>query len=255
MQLKKVFIVFEKPVAVDAPGVRKVIELAKKAKEKNLGFMSGFWRDIITLSEIFSRILGGAIGDLHALYSTYNGGEVWKKTREDDWGDLEAQIRNWNAHYGFRETQLLSKPFIALMMQWAMGEEAPISAEGSGGRQVYDDLTKYGNIYDHFACVYQWANGAKGYHFSRQQNGTVGSYGSGTFRDKGSCSAKNRHAIISENDSWRYRGENNDMYQTEHNELFASIRNGNPFNDGEISAKSTMVAIMGRMASYTGQKD
>ena len=96
---KGVHCFFEKPVAVDAPGVRKVIQLAKKAKEKNLGFMSGFcWRHHYPKREIFGRILDGALGDLHAMYSTYNGGEVWKKKREEGWGDLEAQLRNWNAH-------------------------------------------------------------------------------------------------------------------------------------------------------------
>ena len=64
----------------------------------------------------------------------------------------------------------------------------------------------------------------------------------------------NRHAILGEEDAWRFRGESNDMYQTEHNELFASIREGKPFNDGEKAAQSTMVGILGRMASYTGQR-
>jgi len=81
-------------------------------------------------------------------------------------------------------------------------------------------------------------NGAKGYHFSRQQNGTVGSYEVELFGTKGTCSAKNRHTIIAGDNSWRYRGDNNDMYQTEHDELFASIRNGSPFNDGEKAAHS-----------------
>ena len=118
-------------------------------------------------------------------------------------------------------------------------------------------MDKYGNIFDHFAVVYQWENegaGARGYHYSRQQNGTVGGYEVEVYGSKGYCSAKNRHAILGKEDAWRFRGENNDMYQTEHNELFASIRAGNPFNDGEVAAQSTMVGILGRMAAYTGQK-
>ena len=68
-------------MAVDAPGVRKVIELAKKAKE-NLGFMSGLLETPLSQTEVFGRVLDGALGDVHAMYSTYNGGEVWKKTGE-----------------------------------------------------------------------------------------------------------------------------------------------------------------------------
>jgi myo-inositol 2-dehydrogenase/D-chiro-inositol 1-dehydrogenase len=254
---KGVHCFFEKPVAVDAPGVRKVIELAKKAKEKNLNFMSGFcWRHHFPKREIFGRILDGAIGDVNAMYSTYNGGEVWKKKREDDWSDLEAQMRNWNAHLWLSGDSIVEQAVHCIdMMQWAMGDELPTHAEGSGGRQVYDDMDKYGNIYDHFAIAYQWETGTRGYHFSRQQNGTAGSYEVELYGNKGFCSAKNRHAILSGDDSWRFRGENNDMYQTEHNELFAAIRDGGkPFNDGERAAHSTMVAILGRMVAYTGQK-
>ena len=253
---KGVHCFFEKPVAVDAPGVRKVIQLAKKAKEKNLSFMSGFcWRHHHPKQEVFKRILDGGVGDLSSMYSTYNGGEIWKKKRENGWSDLEAQIRNWNAHLWLSGDSIVEQAVHCIdMMQWAMGDIAPTSAEGSGGRQVYNDPDKYGNIYDHFACVYQWETGARGYHFSRQQNGAVASYEVEVIGSKGSCSAKNRHAIMADENSWRYRGENNDMYQTEHNTLFKSIRDGIAFNDGEKAARSTMVAIMGRMVAYTGQK-
>ena len=106
------------------------------------------------------------------------------------------------------------------------GRELPTHAEGSGGRQVYDDMDKYGNIYDHFAIAYQWENGTRGYHFSRQQNGTAGSYEVELYGQKGFCSAKNRHAILAGDDAWRYRGEDNDMYQTEHDTLFKAVRGG-----------------------------
>ena len=254
---KNVHCFFEKPVAVDAPGVRKVIELAKKAKQKNLNFMSGFcWRHHYPKQEIFKRIIGGEIGDANAMYSTYNGGEVWKKAREDGWGDLEAQMRNWNAHLWLSGDSIVEQAVHCIdMMQWAMGEELPTHAEGSGGRQVYDDMDKYGNIYDHFAIAYQWENGTRGYHFSRQQNGTAGSYEVELYGQKGFCSAKNRHAILAGDDAWRYRGEDNDMYQTEHDTLFKAVRGGGKaFNDGERAAHSTMVAILGRMVAYTGQK-
>ena len=253
---KNIHCFFEKPVAVDAPGVRKVIKLARTAKEKNLGFMSGFcWRHHYPKQEVFKRVLGGALGDLNAMYSTYNGGEVWKKKREENWGDLEAQMRNWNAHLWLSGDSIVEQAVHCIdMMQWAKGEQPPIHAEGSGGRQVYDDMDKYGNVYDHFAVAYKWEDGSRGYHFSRQQNGTFGSYELELYGSKGTCSAKNRHTIIAGDSSWRYRGEKNDMYQTEHDTLFSSIRNGEPFNDGERSAHSTMVAILGRMVAYTGQK-
>lgn len=256
---KGVHCFYEKPVAVDAPGIRKVIELARKAKEKNLGFMSGFcWRYNYPKREVFSRVLDGAIGGINAMYSTYNVGEVGgSRGRAVTMSDLEIQMRNWFKHLWLAGDSIVEQAVHSIdMMQWAMGEELPIEAEGSGGRQVYpDDPDRYGNIYDHFAIVYKWANGARGYHFSRQQNGTQGSYELEIFGKKGFCSAKNRHAIMADGQTpWRYSGSKNDMYKTEHEELIASIRSGNPINDGERAANSTMVAIMGRMVAYTGKK-
>ena len=108
-----------------------------------------------------------------------------------------------------------------------MKDVPPVKCTASGGRSRRTE-EKWGDIYDHFNCVFEWENGAKGYHFSRQQNGTVGSYEVELFGTKGTCSAKNRHTIIAGDNSWRYRGENNDMYQTEHDVLFTSIRSGKP---------------------------
>ena len=250
---------YEKPVAVDAPGIRKVIELAKKAKEKKLGFMSGFcWRYNFPKRAVFSRVLDGAIGEINAMYSTYNAGEVGgNRGRTGTQSDLEIQLRNWPKHLWLAGDSIVEQAIHSIdMMQWAMGEELPIEADGSGGRQVYpDDSDRYGNIYDHFAIVYKWANGARGYHFSRQQNGTQGSYELEIFGKKGFCSAKNRHAIMADGQTpWRYSDRNNDMYRTEHEELIASIRSGDPINDGVRAANSTMVGIMGRMSAYTGKK-
>jgi len=256
---KGVHCFYEKPVAVDAPGIRKVIELARKAKRKNLGFMSGFcWRYNYPKREVFSRVLDGAVGDINAMYSTYNAGEVGgSRGRAITMSDLEIQMRNWFKHLWLAGDSIVEQAVHSIdMMQWAMGEELPIEAEGSGGRQVYpDDPDRYGNIYDHFAIVYKWANGARGYHFSRQQSGTQGGYELEIFGKNGFCSAKNRHAIMADGQTpWRYSGSKNDMYKTEHEELIASIRSGNPINDGERAANSTMVAIMGRMVAYTGKK-
>ena len=129
------------------------------------------------------------------------------------------------------------------MMQWAMGDETRsrlrVREENKSMMIPISMVT--------FSIILPVSTNGKmvlrGYHFSRQQNGTVGSYEVELYGTKGSSSAKNRHTIIAGDDSWRYRGENNDMYQTEHDELFASIRNANPFNDGEKSAHSTMVAF------------
>jgi predicted dehydrogenase len=132
----------------------------------------------------------------------------------------------------------------------------PTSATGTGGRQSRTE-EKFGNVYDHFAIVFDYPDGKKGFHFSRQQKNCSRAYGLDITGDKGRCNihVSNNHEIIGKK-NWKWedeKRERNDMYQTEHNELFASIRAGKPFNDGMRMANSTLLAIWGRMAAYTGQ--
>ena len=115
---------------------------------------------------------------------------------------------------------------------------------------------QYGHVYDHFAVEYEWPGGARGFIFCRQQQGCFNEVADHFLGTKGTVdqvSGRYNRIKTFEGDSWKFDGENNDMYQTEHDEFFASIRQGQPLNYGEKIAHSTMVAIMGRMAAYTGQ--
>ena len=246
----------EKPMAVDAPGIRKVIEAAKKAKEKNLSLVSGYcWRYHSAKRETFSRILDGAIGDVKTVYNTYNTGALWLRDVEPDWSPMKKKMRNWLYYNYISGDHIVEQAVHSIdMMSWVLGDAQPVKATGTGGRQSRTGK-EYGNIFDHFAIVYEYENGVKGFHFSRQQKDCSNSYGLEIMGDKGysvvDC-IRGRHTIKGVED-WRFRGSGNDMYQQEHNELFASIRAGKPMNDGEWMARSTMLGIMGRMVAYTGQ--
>ena len=247
----------EKPVAVDAPGIRKVLELAKLAKEKNLSLVSGFcWRFDEPKRAVFGKINDGAIGEVMSVYNTYYTGGAWSFPRQPGWSDMEFQLRNWMYYTWLAGDHIVEQAVHSLdMMSWAMGDVLPVSAVGVGGRQVRTEPL-FGHIFDHFAITYDYANGAKGFHFSRQQENCERSYLVETFGTKGRAMAdcsRPTHKVEGMN-PWKYSGVQNDMYQTEHNELFASIRNGVPINNGELMANSTMLAIMGRMAAYTGKK-
>ncbi len=246
----------EKPVAVDAPGIKKVLAAAAKAKEKNLSLVSGFcWRYHEAKRETFSRVLDGAIGNVTSVYNTYNTGALWLREVEPDWSPMRKKMRNWLYYNYISGDHIVEQAVHSIdMMSWAMGDAQPVKVTGTGGRQSRTG-PEYGNIFDHFGIVYEYENGVKGYHFSRQQKDCSGSYGVEMMGDKGRCEVncgRNRHTIYGDED-WRYRGKGNDMYQQEHDELFASIRAGKPMNDGEWMARSTMLAIMGRMVAYTGQ--
>lgn len=244
----------EKPVAIDAPGVRKVLAAAKKAKEKKLSVVSGFcFRYDFPKRALFEKVLKGEIGEIKNVYTIRNGEELWSKPRQAGWTDMEYQLRNWLYH------DWLSGDFITEMMvhsldmmSWALGDKNPMRATGTGGRQSRVEEI-YGNAFDHFAIEYEYEKGVKGIHFSRQQNGcsttnrveVAGTLGNAFIQG-------NKHEITGKV-NWQYKGETNDMYQTEHDELFASIRNGKPINDGEVMARSSMLGVLGRMVAYTGQ--
>ena len=247
----------EKPMAVDAPGVRRVLEAAKVAKQKKLSLVSGFcWRYDEPKRASFGKILDGAIGEVSTVYNTYYTGLLWSFPRKEGWTDIEYQLRNWMYYTWLSGDHIVEQAVHSIdMMSWAFGDKLPVSAIGTGGRQVRTD-SLFGYIFDHFAITYEYPNGAKGFHFSRQQANTDTSYLVESLGTKGramvDCS-KRVHEIYGAN-PWKYNGPTGDMYQNEHNELFASIRNGKPMNDGEWMCNSTLLAIMGRMAAYTGKR-
>ena len=245
----------EKPVAVDAPGVRSILETVKKAKEKNLAVVSGLcWRYHHAKRETFAKVHEGAIGDILAMQCTYNTGYLRCYKREKDWSDMEYQLRNWWYYTWLSGDHNVEQHIHSLdKMAWAMKDEFPEKAFGVGGRQVRTEEV-YGHIFDHHAVVYEFKNGVKAFSMCRQQENTDNEIKDFLFGTKGVCDVM-AHSITGAN-PWRHRSNKkdpDDMYQNEHNELFASIRSGKPINDGERMAKSTLMAILGRMASYTGK--
>jgi myo-inositol 2-dehydrogenase/D-chiro-inositol 1-dehydrogenase len=248
----------EKPMATDAPGVRMVLEAAAIAKQKRLAMTSGFcWRYNPAERQIMQRIHDGQIGTPMALENTYNTGYLWVRPRQPEWNDMTYHLRNWYYFTWLSGDHIVEQAVHSIdKMQWAMKDEAPVSCVAHGGRQVRTD-PQYGHIFDHFSVVYQYANGARGYHYCRQQANTASSnadYFIGT-RGVAQIVAFGPLTITGEK-PWRLRSREGlaNMYQVEHDEMFASIRRGEPINDGEWMARSTMVAIMGRMAAYTGRE-
>ncbi|HEV7867673.1 MAG TPA: Gfo/Idh/MocA family oxidoreductase [Chthoniobacteraceae bacterium] len=246
----------EKPVAVDAPGVRRFMEAAKLSKEKKLGVQSGFcWRANFAERATFEQIEKGTIGKVSAVYGDYLGGTPWVKPRKEGWTDLEWQLRNWMYFTWLSGDHLVEQAVHTVdKMSWAFGDVAPLRAVSLGGRQQRVE-PEYGHIFDHFAVMYEYPDGARGTIFARQQAGTFNQNSDHIIGSKGYCDIngfKKLHRITGET-SWKYEGPKNDMYQTEHDEFFASIRQGQPLNFADKLAHSTMVAILGRMAAYTGQ--
>ena len=248
----------EKPMATDAAGVRSVFESAKAAKEKKLSLVAGFcWRRDVPRREFYRRIHDGAIGDIRAIYATYYTGPVKPMPapteRPSGMGDLEWQLRNWYNFVwlsgdGYVEQACHSVDKVA----WAMKDEPPLKAVAVGGRQTPNHE---GNIFDHMFVVYEFANDVRAFVGQRQVGNTYSENSDYLMGSAGIAKIPGWQApYIKAKENWRYReaGAKTDMYQNEHDALFASIRNGNPINDGQWMTQSTLMGIMGRMAAYTG---
>jgi len=134
---------------------------------------------------------------------------------------------------------------------WVLNDQYPIAAVGLGGRQVRTD-PKFGHIFDHHAVIFEYASGVKLFSYCRQQDNCAQEVSDHIFGSNG-FSQLMKHSIDGPH-KWRFRGDAENMYQVEHNELFAAIRAGKVLNDGDFMARSTLMAILGRMATYTGKR-
>ena len=248
----------EKPMATDAPGLRSVIASANDAKAKKLALVAGFcWRYNFARRALYDKIHNGDIGDVRSIYATYYTGPVKPMPADDKrpagMSDLDWQVRNWYNFTWLSGDSLVEQAIHSVdKVAWCMKDEPPVKAVATGGRQVPNES---GNIFDHFAVYYEYANGLRAYVGSRQIAGCYNENNDYIHGAKGIAEILGWSRVqIRGEESWKYGGPNNDMYQTEHNELFASIRDGNPINDGNWMSSSTMMGIMGRMAAYTGKE-
>jgi predicted dehydrogenase len=246
----------EKPVAVDAPGVRSVLAACAEAKKKGLCIVSGLClRYDNGFRETARRLHDGAVGEPVVLQANDHRGSNWARPRLEGMTDMQWQMRNWyNFTWLSGDFNVEQHVHFLDVCAWVMKDGYPERAIGTGGRQVRTG-PEFGHIYDHFSVVYEYANGAKLFSSCRQQRGCkndISAHVLGT-RGQAALSERRRGLTIRSRGEWHYRGPHNNMYQTEHDELFAAIRAGRPINNGEYMARSTLLAIMGRMAGYTGQ--
>ena len=246
----------EKPVAVDATGVRSVIETAKLAKEKGLSLCSGFcYRYDYAKRETVKRIHGGVIGDVSAMHITFLTSPLWfRKDRDKCNSDMEYQMRNWY-YYTWLSGDFIVEQHCHNMDKaaWVFNGEFPVSATGVGGRTQRAD-PKYGHIYDHFGITFEYKSGAKVFSFCRQMGQCDGDVNDHIMGTKGQAQLMKHTVTPAGGAAWQFDGDVKSMYQVEHDELFAGIRAGRPINDGEAAARSTLMAILGREAAYTGKR-
>jgi predicted dehydrogenase len=248
----------EKPIAVDGPGVRHVLETVKMSKEKNVSLVAGFcWRYSNYIQDTVQQIRDGAIGDVLSYYATYYTNPVKPMppadTRPAGMSDVEWQIRNWyNFTWTCGDSIVEQAVHSADKIAWIFKDQPPVSCVAVGGRTVPNGE---GNIYDHFEVNYLYPNNVRAFLANRQIEGCYNENADYITGTKGTCIiGRGPNPRIEGQTKWTFEGHKNDMYQAEHDVLFASIRQNKPVNDGERMATSTLLAMMGRMAAYTGRE-
>lgn len=250
----------EKPCATDSPGVRDVMAAQKLAQTKNLCLVAGFcWRYNNMIQEAISQVHNGAIGRLVSHYSTYYTNPVKplppESTRPAGMSDIEWQIRNWyNFTWVGGDSLVEQAVHNADKIMWVMHDQPPTSAVGVGGRAV---PANGGNIYDHFDVNYLFPNGYRVFLVNRQATGCFNGTLDFVMGTEGTLMLGSGPPRIETPDGkvkWQWQGEEYDMYQREHDVLFAAIRSGKPKNDDLNLATSTLLALMGRHAAYSGQQ-
>jgi myo-inositol 2-dehydrogenase / D-chiro-inositol 1-dehydrogenase len=243
-------IFMEKPVAVDPVGVRSVMASAAAAKARSLAIVAGTQRrHQPEYLDVMKRVQDGAIGELTGGQVYWNQGGLWNAARQADWSDAEWQIRNWLYFTWLSGDHIVEQHIHNIdVANWAMGAH-PARAVGIGGRQWRTDGA-FGHIFDHFAINFEYPNGAHVMSMCRQIDGSANFVGERFVGTRGTTDAYS--SITGAQPYQREKSEKN-AYVEEHVDLLASIRDGKPLNEGQQVAESTLSAIMGREAAYTGQ--
>lgn len=251
-------IFMEKPVAVDAPGVRAVLKAAEAAKQKNLCIGVGLQRHHQAhYRATIKRLQDGAIGDIQTTRVYWNMGLLWVKKRADlekqagrKLSELEYQMRNWYYFVWMCGDHINEQHIHNLdVSNWLKGAY-PVKAHGMGGRQVRTGLDS-GQIFDHHAVEFTYEDGTTMFSQCRQMHDCWNSVSEHARGTRGIANISKGRIVGKE--TWRYRGPDANPYQVEHDDLFAAVRAGTPYNEAEYGAKSTMTAILGRMATYSGK--
>jgi predicted dehydrogenase len=242
----------EKPVATDAPGIRKVLAAYEEAKKKNLHIVTGTQRRHQDgYLEAMKRIHDGAIGQITSGRCYWNQGPIWAHKRQPGWNDMQYMIRNWYHFTWLCGDHIVEQHVHNLdAINWALGAH-PVRAVGMGGRQAQTG-EEFGESYDHFAIDYEYPHGVHVLSMARQIAGCEDDISEAVAGTQGRCTFKNGYHITGPN-KWSGHDQGENPYVQEHTDLIEAIRKDQPINELKNVAESTLTAIMGRMSAYTGK--
>jgi myo-inositol 2-dehydrogenase/D-chiro-inositol 1-dehydrogenase len=240
----------EKPVAVDVPGAKSVMQLAERASSLGLSIMTGtqLRRDLLRM-EVRKRILDGMIGDIRAVRAIRNQGALWYRVPEPGWSEMEYMIRDW-VNWAWLSGDIIVEQHIHHLdaVMWVLGK-TPTAAVGMGAHV----RRRTGDQYDFFYNDYQFDNGVHLESTIRQLNGCANGRQEVFVGTKGAANFDGTIVDLAGKPVWKYEGRLNDSMVQEHADWITAIRTEKPINTAKETALSTLMAIMGRDSAYTGK--
>jgi predicted dehydrogenase len=256
---KNVFM--EKPVGTDAPGIRRLLAANKIAKEKNLKVAVGLQRHhqahyIETIKRIHDGAIGGVDnGEIDLIRVYWNGTTPWVRPRKPEQTEIEYQMRNWYFFVWLCGDHITEQHIHNLDVANWIKKGPPVKAQGMGGRGMRGGPDN-GQIYDHHAVEFTYADGTKMASQCRQMPKCKNDVSEHAHGIKGYCDVSAGHIQFRDGTEWRYKypgpGKEPNPYQVEHDDFQDAIRNNKPYNEADYGASSTMTSILGRMATYSG---
>lgn len=246
----------EKPLAVDAPGVRRMQAINEEAKKKGLRVAVGHHlRHEIKHKDMIRRIWDGEIGRIMYMRVYFNSSGVWVRPRKPEQTEMQYQVNNWYYFTWLSGDHIVEQHVHDLdVMNWMMGNKHPVMAQGTGGRQ-FRIGKDYGEIFDHHAVEFTYEDGTRGFSYCRHIPGCWDSFSEHAHGTKGYVSIEGHgHAIIHVEGKQPERVERGpDGHQLEWDDFLAAFKAGQEYNEVDVTLLGTMTAILGRMATYSGQ--
>jgi myo-inositol 2-dehydrogenase / D-chiro-inositol 1-dehydrogenase len=242
----------EKPVASDAAGVRRVLKAVEVSKAKNLMVGIGLQRrHEPRYMETIQRIHDGAIGDVICQRVYWNGAGIWHRPRKDGMTEMAYQTNNWYHYTWLSGDQICEQHIHNLDVGcWVKGA-FPVECNGmGGGEQRMGGDRRLSQIFDHTFCEYTFADGSKMFSQGRHLEGGWSNVGEFVHGTNGSADPSGE--IFGPN-AWKYSGSKLNGHQQEQHDLIESLMAGKIYNEGEYGAYSTLTAILGREACYSGK--
>lgn len=245
----------EKPVCVDPVGARVIMDYADKAAQKGLCVVTGnqrrsqyhYWQALKLVRE-------GAIGELVGGQVYWNQSQLWFRERDPKWSDMEWMIRDWVNWQWLSGDHIVEQHVHNIdVMNWFFNDH-PVKAVGMGGRA----RRVTGDQYDYFSVDFEMSSGVHVMSMCRQVNGCVNNVSETLVGSKGICYLGGGAKMVDLKGKviWEWNKEKEpekNPYEQEHVNLVTAIRTNKPINMAKDIAVSTLTAIMGRTAAYTGK--